>query len=933
MVDDRTNNIDTPTLFDDVLKISKSASQFGPVRVYRVPEKPADNFGRNGDLCIIDNTAVSSVEIASGKCPTNVGFCQKIPTQVPSGPNRALSTSIGADLVGNDSFTINGNVIILPAGSVFIKDAADVVNSSALPGIIAIGLTTSVPGTVINPTVLPSYQLIINTVVINFPINGGIGYIASQINAASIPFIGVSTLGNKITITHIRGGTITLGGANLVQIMGAPTISGGTMAITNDDGAQVTLADVIGTPLATMGFPLIIPTTLPLVCGGTWQSFDANGIDIKDQGSPLGVFDNIDFMGDGVTVTDLGSGELLVKITGVGLDPKKSVRAGTTGVLTGFGITYNAIGGTGGTGEFINVNLSSIDGTPMVVGDRILVKNQADPKQNGIYVITLIGTLGTIERSPDQDGSPAAEVSAGNFTFVEQGSTLVGSGWVVTGDGILILNTDPIVWTQFSESSIFSAGAGLNLIGSVFSLDINNLSPATISSTDKIGFADILNVQRNTTIANFLADLGIPNNVITDGIIINSAGIYSTISIAVSGAGSLGGLSIVNASGTTGNPTLGLDIQNLPAHAGSIGLTDRVAVYNVTSGTNEYYTIAEVATNSFGVVVGDTGGIATADSPTDSISIIGATNGGIDTVSFSGGIARLSIALDISKLSPIGAGVIVLANTFAIDDGSLSNKVATFKDMVVDLEIPNTIGPAAGFVVSNGFGGYATRIFGGAFVGDELGIVVTPNNGSADTSIGLSIIGLINPIENMAAIDEFVIHNKSEGFGGANRKITGQEIADGISTILGIPSLKSSYLFHHNGTITQTFSLPIIIGFGTSVRADVDYTHILVGGGSEITINKTGWYKITYDVSFEDTTNSRSDSKSRLQVNGVDVAGSVAFAYHRNSNKGFDTGSSTMSIILNLGDVIRVMSEEQAGNTLATVAHGCRLNIESIDSP
>jgi len=385
MVDDRTNNIETRTLFDDVLKTSKSASQFGPVRVFRVPEKPVDSFGRNGDLCIIDNTAVSSIEIAIEQCPTNVGFCQKIPANVPGGPNRAASIVNGADLVGNDSFTINGTSIVLPAGSVFVKDAADAINAAAIPGMNAIGLTTSAPGTVVAPYALPGYQIIINGVTVTFAVNGGTSYIASQIDAASIPFILVSTLGDKITITHTRGGEINLGGANLIDIMGTPTVSGGTMSLTNEDGTTVTLVDVTGIPLATMGFPLTIPNS-PLVCGGTWQCFDANGIEIKDHGNPLGTFDTIDFIGAGVTVTDGGGGELIVDIPGGGSGSTQNLWetiAADSGSVTASSPTdtLNIIGGVGistaVSGNTVTVTntggtlppgftLSSINGQPVL---------------------------------------------------------------------------------------------------------------------------------------------------------------------------------------------------------------------------------------------------------------------------------------------------------------------------------------------------------------------------------------------------------------------------------------------------------------------------------------------------------------------------------------------------------------------------------------
>ena len=120
------------------------------------------------------------------------------------------------------------------------------------------------------------------------------------------------------------------------------------------------------------------------------------------------------------------------------------------GTVSDPGGTYNSTGGTGGTGEYTAIDLTAsgpFDGLgagAIQVGDRLLIKNASSATENGIYVVTTAGATGVIERSADMDGSPANEVSGGNFTFVENGTALAGTGWVVQGDGILTLNTDPI---------------------------------------------------------------------------------------------------------------------------------------------------------------------------------------------------------------------------------------------------------------------------------------------------------------------------------------------------------------------------------------------------------------------------------------------------------------------------------------------------------
>lgn len=159
-----------------------------------------------------------------------------------------------------------------------------------------------------------------------------------------------------------------------------------------------------------------------------------------------------------------------------GLDPKESVRAATTSAGGDLGGTY-----TDASPDTITGAPLVIDGVTLAVNDRVLVKNQTDPLENGIYEVTAIGATSSLQRADDHDGTPANEVSAGNFTFVEQGTTQSDTGWVLQGDGILTLNTDPLNWTQFSGSGTFLAGDGLLKTGNVFSVNVSDVTTGIVS--------------------------------------------------------------------------------------------------------------------------------------------------------------------------------------------------------------------------------------------------------------------------------------------------------------------------------------------------------------------------------------------------------------------------------------------------------------------
>jgi subtilisin-like proprotein convertase family protein len=74
------------------------------------------------------------------------------------------------------------------------------------------------------------------------------------------------------------------------------------------------------------------------------------------------------------------------------------------------------------------------EGTPLAlrVNDRILVKDQASPEQNGVYAVTAIGTIGqpwTLTRAQDSD--TIGEIKSGTYVRVTEG-VLADTVWQVT---------------------------------------------------------------------------------------------------------------------------------------------------------------------------------------------------------------------------------------------------------------------------------------------------------------------------------------------------------------------------------------------------------------------------------------------------------------------------------------------------------------------
>lgn len=140
-----------------------------------------------------------------------------------------------------------------------------------------------------------------------------------------------------------------------------------------------------------------------------------------------------------------------------GLDPKGSVRVVST----------------------TNITLSgaqTIDGVSVIAGDRVLVAGQSSAATNGIYVCA----AGAWSRATDADTS--AEVTSGLYVWVEEGTTNADTGWVLTTNNPITLDTTALTFTQFSGLGQITAGSGLTKTGNT--LNVGAGTGITVNADD-----------------------------------------------------------------------------------------------------------------------------------------------------------------------------------------------------------------------------------------------------------------------------------------------------------------------------------------------------------------------------------------------------------------------------------------------------------------
>ena len=158
-----------------------------------------------------------------------------------------------------------------------------------------------------------------------------------------------------------------------------------------------------------------------------------------------------------------------------GLDTKPSCKAATTADLVA---TYN--NGTLGVGATLTADFNgaiSVDDIALSVNDRLLVKDQTDATENGIYKVDQVGTGSTpfvLTRATPED--QPAELSGGSFVFVEEGTIGSNNGYTFTHTGQPTFGTTDLDVSQFSGAGQITAGAGLIKDGNTIDTNPDNSS-------------------------------------------------------------------------------------------------------------------------------------------------------------------------------------------------------------------------------------------------------------------------------------------------------------------------------------------------------------------------------------------------------------------------------------------------------------------------
>lgn len=386
----------------------------------------------------------------------------------------ARTISLGGDLSGSASFdgstniTINATVDSQSAVDSLVNTDGNVTLSASV-GAVTVGLPSTISSNTSGNAATASALQTSRTIALGGDLSGSASFdgsasitITADIQPDSV-LLGTDTTGDYVA---------TISGTDGVSVSGSGT-EGRAVTIANTDkgSAQNIFKTIEGD---TGAFTAASNSASVTFAGGNGiiTSASAGTLTITNDGvtSLAGTTNQIDVSAsNGDVIVSLPSAVVFPGTLTLNADPQQALEAATKqyvdAVAEGLHIHASVEAATTASVD-LSAPPAAIDTVTLTNGMRVLVKNQTNAAENGIYVYNSASAI--LERASDFNST--AEIQGGDFVFVTSGSVYADTGWVQT-EKVTTLGTDPINWTQFSGAGTYLAGNGLQLVGNQFSID------------------------------------------------------------------------------------------------------------------------------------------------------------------------------------------------------------------------------------------------------------------------------------------------------------------------------------------------------------------------------------------------------------------------------------------------------------------------------
>ena len=254
-----------------------------------------------------------------------------------------------------------------------------------------------------------------------------------------------------------------------------------------------------------------------LIVGGTVDGVDIQTLLSRGGGTMTG---NLILNANPTAALQSATKQYVDTIAAAGIHYHEPCRVETTANLNA---TYS--NGSSGVGATLTNAATQaalvLDGVSVTTNNRVMVQDQTNKAHNGVYKVTTVGSGSAnwvLTRATDADSYAPSDSDAlgeGDAFFITEGTVHGGELDVMTTTGVITFGTTNIVFTLVADAPIYSAGAGLSLSGTQFSLN-TPVSTATALATGRVisltgdatgssgSFNGTANTSINTTVAGLV---------------------------------------------------------------------------------------------------------------------------------------------------------------------------------------------------------------------------------------------------------------------------------------------------------------------------------------------------------------------------------------------------------------------------------------------
>jgi hypothetical protein len=565
---------------------------------------------------------------------------------------------------------------------------------------------------------------------------------------------------------------------------------------------------------------------------------------------------------------------------------------------------------------------NSVDGVTLSLNDRVLVTGQTTASQNGLYLVTTLGSGSNGTWARTSDGNENGEIEAGMIVMVTEGAIYADTQWKLITDDPITINTTALTFTQNYMANSISSGSSNVVVYSNANVTISSAGTANMLVVNNAGTvtAGTARATGNITGGNILTDglISATGNISGNYILGNGSqltGLPATYTNAnvVSLLASFGS----NIISTTGNVTADYFLGNVACASGifssrifngnsevNIGAGDGNVNIGVggTSNVAVFSTTGQFITGLLSVTGNVTSGnISSTDYTGTNVSVTGAvttasTVGGIITgssASVTGNITggNLNTSGNVSAIGNI-AGNYLLANIYFATGFSASRIFNGTSEANIGTSSGNaniSIGGVSNVVV------FSTT---GQFITGDLGVTgnVTSGNISATnyTGTNVSVTGTITAASTVGGV-----------ITGTSTSVTGTQTA--ASTVGGV--ITGTSVNVTDGVTAASVAGGVITGSSSSVTGTVSGASASVSGG--VTAASVAGGVITgTSISVSGTVTAASTVGGVITGSSSSVTGNVTGANLVVTTNIYD--DTTLNIVTGAGDI----NLQPAGNVV-----------------